>query len=205
MSQNDALATLFRNLAAILEIKGGNPFKAIAFSKVSRILADLTVDLQKSCQDGTLKDIEGVGESSRKIIEEYCRTGRSTDYDEVAASVPAGLLPLLGIPGLGPKTIALLWKERQVASLEDLVKAIDGGGLAGLKGIGAKKIESIKQGIAMRGRSRAPHRSPGCDGDRPGAADAAAISASGGAGRVGRQPPQAPGDDWRCGPCLRAR
>jgi DNA polymerase (family 10) len=127
MSLNDDLSELFSTFAALMEIKGASIFKAIAFSKVSRILKDLTVDLRKACDDGTLKDIEGLGESSCRIISEFVKTGRSTDFDEVAASVPGGLLPLLGIPGLGPKTIALLWKERNVTSLEELVKAIDSG------------------------------------------------------------------------------
>ena len=136
-----------------MEIKGASIFKAIAFSKVSRILKDLTVDVRKACEEGTLKDIEGLGESSCRIITEFVKTGRSTDFDEVAASVPAGLLPLLEIPGLGPKTIALFWKERNITSLEELVKAIDEGTLAGLKGIGEKKITSIKEGIAIRSQA----------------------------------------------------
>ncbi|HET6247055.1 MAG TPA: DNA polymerase/3'-5' exonuclease PolX [Tepidisphaeraceae bacterium] len=153
MSLNEDLSNLFSTFAALMEIKGESVFKAIAFSKVSRILSSLTVDLRKVCEDGTLKNIEGLGESSCRIINEFVKTGRSTDFDEVAASVPAGLLPLLGITGLGPKTIALLWKERNVTSLEELVKAIDSGALAGLKGIGEKKIQAIKEGIAMRSQA----------------------------------------------------
>ena len=153
MSLNDDLSALFSTFAALMEIKGESPFKAIAFSKVSRILKDLTIDIRKACEDGTLRDIEGLGESSCRIITEFVKTGSSTDFDQVAASVPAGLLPLLEIPGMGPKTIALLWKERNVTSLEELVKAIDGGALAGLKGIGEKKITSIKEGIALRAQA----------------------------------------------------
>ena len=73
-----------------------------------------------SCAEGTLSKVEGLGASSCKIIAEYVQTGRSTDFDEVTASVPAGLLPLLQISGLGPKTISLLWKERGVVNLEGL-------------------------------------------------------------------------------------
>src|SRR5580704_9326363 len=153
MSLNDDLSNLFSTFAALMEIKGESPFKAIAFSKVSRILKDLTIDIRKACEDGTLRDIEGLGESSCRIITEFVKSGRSTDFDQVAASVPAGLLPLLEIPGLGPKTIALLWKERSVTSLEELVKAIDTGALAGLKGIGEKKITAIKEGIALRSQA----------------------------------------------------
>jgi DNA polymerase (family 10) len=113
----------------------------------------MTFDIRKLCQEGKLAEVEGLGASSCKIITEFVDTGRSTDFDEVAASVPPGLLPLLDIPGLGPKTIALLWKERGVTNLEELVKAIEGGALAGLKGIGVKKIDSIKQGIALRAQA----------------------------------------------------
>ncbi|HEY8751455.1 MAG TPA: DNA polymerase/3'-5' exonuclease PolX [Tepidisphaeraceae bacterium] len=153
MSLNTELADVFKTLAAVMEIKGESPFKAIAFSKVSRILKDATFDIRKLVQDGTLGKVEGLGVSSCKIIIEYVQTGRSTDFEEVTTSVPAGLLPLLEIPGLGPKTIALLWKDRGVTSLEALVKAIDDGALAGLKGIGQKKIDSIKQGIALRSQA----------------------------------------------------
>ncbi|MGH7177706.1 MAG: DNA polymerase/3'-5' exonuclease PolX [Tepidisphaeraceae bacterium] len=153
MSLNHELSELFRSLAAIMEIKGESVFKAIAFSKVSRVLNDMTFDIKAAVENGTLDEIEGIGASSRKIIEEYVKTGRSGDYDDVAASVPPGLLPMLGIPSLGPKTIALLWKERKITSIEELVKAIDAGKLDGLKGIGDKKIQSIKEGIAMRSQA----------------------------------------------------
>jgi DNA polymerase (family 10) len=153
MALNHELSDLFKNFAAIMEIKGESPFKAIAFSKVSRILKDMTFDIRKLCEQGKLAEVEGLGASSCKIITEYVQTGRSTDFEEVAGSVPSGLLPLLEIPGLGPKTIALLWKQRGVTNLEELVKAIDGGALAGLKGIGQKKIDSIKQGIALRAQA----------------------------------------------------
>jgi DNA polymerase (family X) len=153
MSLNSDLSALFRTLAALMEIKGESPFKAIAFSKVSRILKDMTIDLQQSCRDDKLKDLEGIGPSSQRIIEQYIKTGRSEDFDEVAASVPAGLIPMLDIPSLGPKTIALLWKQRNILSLEDLQLAIEQKKLDGLKGIGDKKIESIKQGIALRSQA----------------------------------------------------
>src|SRR5882724_8354711 len=146
MSLNHDLADLFRNFAAIFEIKGESVFKAIAFSKVSRILNDMTFDIRRCVKEGKLKEIEGIGESSRRIIEQYVNEGRSIDYDEVAASVPAGLLPMMQIPGMGTKTISLVWKQRRVTSIDELVKAIDEGKLDGLKGIGAKKIDAIKQG-----------------------------------------------------------
>jgi DNA polymerase (family 10) len=153
MSANHELSDLFAKFAAIMEIKGESVFKAIAFSKVSRLLKDLTFDIKQAALEGKLAGIEGIGASSRRVIEQYIKEGRSVDFDEAAVSVPAGLLPMLDIPGLGPKTIALLWKERGITNIEELVKAIDENKLAGLKGIGEKKIQSIKQGIAMRAQA----------------------------------------------------
>jgi len=66
-------------------------------------------------------------------IQEYLQTGRSTDFEEAAASVPSGLLPLLDIPGLGPKTISMLWKQRGITNLEARIKGTDEGDPTGLK------------------------------------------------------------------------
>jgi len=150
MSLNSTLSDLFRNFAGIMEILGANPFKAIAFSKISRILKDLTFDIRTAVEENRVGEIEGIGESSRRIIEQFVREGKSKDYDEVCASVPPGLAEMLGIPGMGPKTISLLWKERGITSIDELLKAIEEGKLAGVKGLGPKKIQSIKEGIAMR-------------------------------------------------------
>ena len=156
MSLNSELSDLFRTMAALMDIKGESSFKAIAFSKVSRLLKDSTIDLREAVKEGKLKELEGVGPSSQRIIEQYVKNGKSEDFDEVAASVPAGLIPMLDIPSLGPKTIAMLWKERKITTLEELKSAINAGKLECLKGMGEKKIEAIKLGISLR--SQASHR-----------------------------------------------
>lgn len=150
MPLNTELADLFASFAALMQIKGENPFKAIAFSKVSRVLNELTIDLREAVENGTLQNIEGIGKSSQRIIEQYVREGKSDEFADIMSNTPPGLLEMLRIPGMGPKTVAQLWKERGIASVEQLSKAIDEGTLAGLKGLGAKKIESIKAGIALR-------------------------------------------------------
>lgn len=149
MSTNSDLAKMFEVLAAILDIKSENRFKAIAFAKVSRVLGDMTDDIRLHVADHSLNELEGIGASSRKIIEDFVHTGKSADYEELVASVPEGLIPMLSIPSLGPKTIALLWKERNITSTAELVEAIASKKLDGIKGIGPKKIESIRQGIEM--------------------------------------------------------
>ena len=153
MSLNAQLSDVFATMADVMDIKGENTFKVLAFRKVSRILRDLTADVRKHVENGTVDSIEGIGASSQRIIEEYVKTGRSTDCDSLTQSVPPGLLPLLQVEGLGPKTISLLWKQRNITSADALLKAIEDGSLAGIKGIGDKKLANIKQGLEARARS----------------------------------------------------
>jgi DNA polymerase (family 10) len=153
MSLNAQLSEMFRTAAAILDIRGEPVFKAIAFSKVSRILDALTSDVKTLVEQNRLAEVEGIGASSRKIIEDVVRTGVSEDFESLRKTVPPGLIELLEIPSLGPKTIALLWRERNITSIDELSKAIEAGALAGIKGLGEKKIAGIQQGIAMRAAS----------------------------------------------------
>src|SRR5688572_17316691 len=147
MSLNQELADLFHSLAALMELRGDNQFKVIAFAKVARIIRESNIDFKKCMEEGKLCDIEGIGKGSQQIIEEYINTGKSSVFEEVAAAVPAGLVPLMTIDGLGPKTINLLWKERNITSLEELEQSIAGGKLAAVKGLGEKKIAAIRAGI----------------------------------------------------------
>src|SRR5438105_12303581 len=117
MPLNDELAGLFDSLAKLMELKGENVFKVIAFQKVSRIIRDSNFDLKDCMDKGTLCEIEGIGKASQQIIEEYINTGKSTVFEEIAATVPAGLVPLMQIEGLGPKTIHQLWEQANITSL----------------------------------------------------------------------------------------
>src|SRR5438067_4851377 len=129
MCLNDEVVQLFQSLSAMMELKGESVFKVIAFQKVARIIRDSNLDLRRCVEENTLCEIEGIGKSSQQIIEEFINSGKSTVYEEIAASVPAGLIPLLQIDGLGPKTINLLWQQRSITSLDALKKAIEHGSL----------------------------------------------------------------------------
>ncbi len=153
MSLNTDLSALFATMADIMDIKGENTFKVLAFRKVGRILGDLPFDVRECIKNNTLCEIEGIGPSSQRIIEEFVATGRSSDAETLAQSVPATLLPLLQVEGLGPKTISLLWRERDIKSADELKAALENGSLKGIKGIGDKKLASIKQGLENRAKS----------------------------------------------------
>ena len=90
MSLNHDIADLFHSLSALMELKGENVFKVIAFQKVGRIIRDSSIDLKRAMEEGKLGEIEGIGKASQQIIEEYIRSGKSTVFNEIAESVPAG-------------------------------------------------------------------------------------------------------------------
>src|SRR5262245_5260898 len=102
MSLSQELESLFANLAAMMELRGENVFKVIAFSKVSRIVAKLQIDWKKAIEEGKITEIEGIGKGSQQIIEEYVQTGKSSVYEEIKAAIPEGLVPMMQIEGLGP-------------------------------------------------------------------------------------------------------
>ena len=108
---NQRLAALFQEMADVIQITGGDVFKVKAFEKVSRTLESLTEDVAAIGPDPKkLAELEGVGKGSAARIAEFLQTGKIADHDELLAKFPATLRPLLKIQGLGPKTIALLWK-----------------------------------------------------------------------------------------------
>src|ERR1043165_2829531 len=134
MSLNQDVADLFAQMAALMELKGENLFKVLAFQKVGRIIRDFNIDLKKCMEEGKLCEIEGIGKSSQQIIEEYIESGKSTVFEELAKTVPAGLIPLLTVEGLGPKTINMLWKQCGVTTVDELQAAIKSGKVACIKG-----------------------------------------------------------------------
>ena len=151
--KNRELASIFGQMADLLEILGQDPFRINSYRKVARIVGDLTEDIEGLWKQGTVAELPGVGKNTAGRIDEYFRTGRITAHQELLKQVPADLPELLDISGLGPKTIAKAWRQLGVTSLDDLQQAIDDGRLAELPGLGQKKASQIARGIAFRQRT----------------------------------------------------
>ena len=150
--KNREVADLFDRIADALEIKGETGFKVVAYRKASRILQDMTEDVETVAREGRLETIPGIGDGLAKKIGEYLETGTMTKYREVMTGVPESLLGLLEIQGLGGKTVHLMNKELGVKDLAGLKRAIADGSLAGLYGMGEKKVENIRNSIGARER-----------------------------------------------------
>jgi DNA polymerase (family 10) len=150
VSTNAALAEIFDEMAALLELTGANVFRVNAHRRVARELRDLSADVADLARDPKqLTAIEGIGEGSARKIVEFVRTGRVKEHDELLAAVPAGLLDVMRVPGLGPKTVKLLWEQAGVTDLATLHAALDGGRLAGLPRMGEKTIAKIKSALSF--------------------------------------------------------
>ena len=147
-SINQQLAAIFQQMADLTEITGGNGFKVNAFAKVARVLDELPRDVG-SIDRAALPKLKGIGKGAAERIGEYLDTGEIADHRRLMESVPPGLLHLMDVPGLGPKTTALLWKEGGVESVESLKAKLETGELTKLKGFGAKKIENLKKNLAF--------------------------------------------------------
>ena len=150
--KNREIAGMFDKIADALEIRGETGFKIVAYRKASRILQDMTEDVGEVARQGELETVPGIGEGLAKKILEYLETGKMMKYAEVMKDVPESLLGLLEIQGLGGKTVHLMHKELGVKDLAGLKRAIADGSLAGLPGMGEKKVENIRKGIEARER-----------------------------------------------------
>ncbi len=146
--KNLEIAKLFERTAEAFSVLGENSFKILAYRKIARVLEELPQDVAKLAAEKQLDSIPGIGKSSAEKIEEYLRTEHIAEFDEIASQIPAGVMEMMRIPTLGPKTAALLWHEGGVTTVADLKASIDAGTLTGIPGLGEKKLQKIKENLA---------------------------------------------------------
>ena len=147
--KNLEIAQMFERIADILEFKGENRFKINAYRKASRVIGSLSEDIEHLHKENRLMDIPGVGSGIAEKITEYLDTGKMSKYEEAIKGVEMGLIKLMDIPGLGPSTLKMVYKELGIKDVEGLEKAASEGRLRVLKGMGEKKEENILRGIRL--------------------------------------------------------
>ena len=149
MMDNADIARVFRQIADLLEIKGANPFKIRAYRNAADIVAttpEQIVDLS----DEDLLDIPGIGRDLAAKTRELADRGTLADHEELLQELPRTLLELLDLPGLGPRTVARLYDELAITSLDELETAARNGRIRGLRGLGAKREEQLLRAITRR-------------------------------------------------------
>jgi DNA polymerase (family 10) len=145
---NATLARLLSETGDLLEISGGDPFRIRSYRRAAEAAEQSTIDLAAVAGDLTrLLAVPGIGKGMAANIQAAVSTGSIPLRDELLGRYSAGILDLLKLPGMGPKTIALLWDATKIASIDQLAEAIDAGRLAGLPRMGEKQIEKLRRGI----------------------------------------------------------
>ncbi len=153
---NGDLARMFHAIGDMLEVKGELVFKTVAYHRAADAIGRSPIDLVAAYRDGAAPKIPGVGAAISDKIREAATTGRMAYYDRLSAEVPPGLVELLRIPGLGPKSVRQIWTELGIDSLEGLRAAAEAGTLRGLRGLSARTEALILEGI--RRLESAPQR-----------------------------------------------
>jgi len=152
------VAGVLHEIGMLLEVVGGDPFRAKAYATAARRIEASGADLEQLAAAGRLTTLPGVGAGIAEVIREIVTTGTSQMYERLAAETPIGLYDLMRIKGLGPKRVRTLYAELGIDSLDALEKAAAGGKLQTLPNFGAKTAEKILESVAFartaRGRRR---------------------------------------------------
>src|SRR5512142_1220395 len=125
------IAAALREIGALLELEGENPFKIRAYDTGARALEGLQQDLGELVAQDRLTEVPGIGEALAGKIASLHRTGRSETLEKLRARHPPAILELLQVPDLGPKKIAALHAAIGVAGIADLEAACRAGRVAG--------------------------------------------------------------------------
>ena len=147
---NDAIARRFYRLAALMEIRGDDPFRLRSYCNAAEAIEVWPTQLKEIAEkEGVagLQEIPGVGKAIAGKVIDLLERGTFDAWERLIAETPESVLDLTEIPGIGPKTAALLHQRFKVSSLSDLKTFVAAGGLASVDGIGPKTAEKIKEAL----------------------------------------------------------
>ncbi len=156
---NKQVAGVFKATGDLLQILGESRFVVMAYTNAARTIDGLEQDINEIASAGALQDLPRVGEAIAEKIQTLLDTGTLPYYEALAEQVPAGVVAMLQVPDVGPKTVQRLWRELDITSVDALKKSAEEGRLRRLKGFGAKTEERILKSIELLSR-RSDDRTP---------------------------------------------
>jgi DNA polymerase (family 10) len=146
---NSEVARIFGEIAEMLELKDENRFKVRSYQRVSQLIESLPQDIAEVHKAGKLEELPGVGEAIAKKIAELVETGRLGFYERLKAEIPPGLLDMLKIPDVGPRTVQLVNRKLGITTVDELEKAARDHRIRELDRMGPKVEENILKGIEL--------------------------------------------------------
>ena len=147
---NKEIARRFYRLAALMEVRGDDPFRWRSYRNAAEAIEVWPTSLKKIAEEegvAGLQEIPGVGKAIAGKVIDLLTKGTFDAWERLTAETPETVLDLLEIPGIGPKTAALLHQRFKVSSLPDLKTFVSSGGLEMVDGIGPKTAERIKEAL----------------------------------------------------------
>jgi DNA polymerase (family 10) len=153
---NQSVARTLLEIADLLELKGENPFKIRAYRNAADVVSH-AAERVSALDEASLRGWNGIGKDLAGRIREIAVTGDCAIRRDLLTEFPATLLEVLRLQGVGPKTVAVLYKELRITSLDDLAAAAKAGRIRAVKGMGGKKEQLIIQAIEERQRFAGRH------------------------------------------------
>jgi DNA polymerase (family 10) len=147
---NEEIAQRFNQMASLMEVRGEDPFRLRSYRMAAEAIETWPTPMEQIAREqglAGLLEIPGVGKALAGKIVELVETGTFDAWERLTAETPATVLDLLNLPGVGPKTAAMLHQKFKITSLDDLRKFAEGGGLEMVDGIGPKTTERIKASL----------------------------------------------------------
>lgn len=152
MSFNEDVAARFEQMAALLELVGENKFRVNAHAKAARVVEDHATDLRAAAEAGdvaALTALDGVGKGTAEKIIEFARTGVMEEHVALLARVPAGVITMMRVPGVGPKTAKAIWETLGVTDLAGLKAAVESGAILTVPRMGEKAAAKIRENLSL--------------------------------------------------------
>jgi DNA polymerase (family 10) len=149
MTRNSEVASVLKEIALLLQVEGKEPYRPRAYQRGVRAILSLGEDVAAIAARDELTEIPGIGKGLAEVINDYLDDGKVARLETLRTRVPIKTMELDAIPGVGPKTIKLIYEKLGVTDLQSLEKAAEDGLLEELPGLGKKTQEQILQGIAV--------------------------------------------------------
>ncbi|HUQ65322.1 MAG TPA: helix-hairpin-helix domain-containing protein [Flavitalea sp.] len=153
---NSYIADQFTMLAKLMDIHGENSFKSKSYASAAFNIDRLPVQLTDT-EPEKIFSLKGIGDSTGKKIIEIINNGTLKALEDIVLKTPPGILEMLSIKGLGPKKIAVIWKEMEIESPGELLYACNENRLSRYKGFGQKTQESIQNAISFYLQNQGSH------------------------------------------------
>jgi DNA polymerase (family 10) len=149
MTKNAEVAQVLKEIGLLLQVEGKDKFKYLAYLRGVRSITSLGEDITSVAERGELTKVQGIGKGLADVIMSYLETGEVEQLIELRTRVPVKVLDLDAIPGVGPKTIKLVYEKLGITDLEGLERAALEGKLSGLPSLGKKTEDQIVSGIGI--------------------------------------------------------